>query len=641
MPTGADLQLPSSPMSLSFRPMNAGMVTSETSMLSPDGSFRNIEGFDVSTRGLVRLGGWQPSIFDYLTGFPLALEQEFSGERLEDLAQVWLSDGSSVNMVISSSCLYTMDKDKGYKTIYWGQEFAIDTVAGEFDTTFTVIGDFRELYISTSDYVVIGTEKFRVTSVTATVSELTITADGLFLSEPGPGGTFKVLKPFQAADEYFVDFTFGRNVLYLVDGQSAMVFKYSGGEYLQPHIMKSDAGVRTVMGARTVTFFADRLYFGDIIEYDILADSTFMRQRIRWTEVSDLNICKSSSYQDLVRSQGRIIKLLGLGNLMVAYLSDSIYYGRQTNLTTLPYAFYLMETSGITALGMKAITSFFDGQVFAGQDNVYLISPDISIQPIGTPIAETLAYDTKTVHMTKLLVDTDRTRLIIAIATNTTDLDKLYMYNYRSKAWATSELGYFAAMAAVQFNDELYYFELDADDTYETTYLRNNSFVSLLTGPTNKQLLSFQNNGFLRVYNPEYSYSELATTSGVTQRVELTQSIETQDYDFGDADLDKTALRLGLKITSLDGEVQDQRVLFKVEGSTNRGATWKDLGTLRISPGLTEDYVNFRLTGSTLRFRISKPTNITTEYKPFEISELTLRVRGRSIETPSGSSARF
>jgi len=617
--------------------MNKGMVTATTSMTNPDGSFLDLQGFDVTVRGLKRHGGWSPAIYDPTSGNPLAIPYEFEGERLEDILQMWLEDGSIVNLALTNRCLYTMDKSLGYATVYWGQEYTIATSAEDStSTTLTVTGDFREFYLAANDYVVVGDEKLAVTSASATAGTLTLLLSGNFTTLPAPTSTFNIIKPFLASDDYFVDYTFSRNTLFLVDGRTLLVFSYAG-EYLTPHIITNDAGTRTVMGARTITYFGDRLYFGDVLEYDPSVSNLFLRQRIRWTEVLDLTTCKAASYQDLVRTQGKIVKILGMGSLMMVYMSDGLYYGRQTNLSGLPYAFFLLETAGITTVGMKAVSSYFDGQMFVGQDNVYYISPDASISPIGSNISDTLREDMVLPWMTYLRVDTDRTRVMLGVGSIENICNVFYMYYYRVQAWSRSPTIPLVAPSFSQFHDELYYYELDVDDTYETTPYRNNSFISLLTGPMNRQFLGYQAGGYLLSYLETEVDNTFVDGSGVEFSSPISAEIVTPDYDFDMPDDDKTALRLGLKITDTGSTPREYPIRYLVQASTDRGSTWKTVGTLRIPVGRDEDCLNFRVTGSTIRFKISTDgIGAIESIPPYEVNELTLRVRGRALETNPG-----
>jgi hypothetical protein len=88
----------------------------------------------------------------------------------------------------------------------------------------------------------------------------------------------------------------------------------------------------------------------------------------------------------------------------------------------------------------------------------------------------------------------------------------------------------------------------------------------------------------------------------------------------------KTITRFSIKIH------EDTERLVPVQmtlrGSVNMGRAYVNLGVLVIPVGYDEGYVNFRLSGSTLRFELST----TTENDTYTIIEYALRVRGLGEE---------
>ena len=116
--------------------------------------------------------------------------------------------------------------------------------------------------------------------------------------------------------------------------------------------------------------------------------------------------------------------------------------------------------------------------------------------------------------------------------------------------------------------------------------------------------------------------------------------LETQDMDFGLPDTDKSVMSLGLRLMDDSDSTRTTTVKFRVEGSTNRGKTWRYLGALRISADDDEDAITFRMTGPTIRFRISTGSvsyGTTAACAPWTILELTSRVRARGAEQQRGT----
>lgn len=627
-----DTFAPSSPQNFTFRPLNKGMQTSSTSVSMPDGSFLSVKGFDVLPKGLQRRGGWVPTLYDSGSGLSEAIDFLLPlEEHVEDLAQFALDTGERRTIAVTNRFLYVIDRDSGYTPVPWQREYVVDSIVEAGSTTTIVVsGDYRTDYLEDGDYVRFGGELLEATTVTASATELTLELDGTFTTPPVATDEFNIYKAFKAVSERIVDFTFGRGRMYLVDGSSMLVFQYDGA-FLQPLIIVDDTSTRVVMGARTITYFADRLFFGDIIEYDSSVSQYYFGQRVRWTEVLDLTTCLQANYQDLVRTRGKIIKLFGMGNLLMCYTNDGVYYGRETNLTTLPYAFTLIESGGVTIVGPKAVCSYFDGQVFIGQDNAYYIGSDASITPIATLIAEDLVNANVSPQVARAMFDANLGRLILSESERNELITKMFFFNSKSKGWSFVDCS-ISCPSLVKLADELYYYELGAVDTYETTWVRNNTYISLMFFDAAKQLLAFQDSGHLLEYTSMLDADQFVGALGTNETSAIPLEIVTPDFDFDDPDADKSALRLSLKVTDLPNVVRINVLRFKVEGSSDRGRTWRDLGTMEIDPDDDEDALNFRMTGSTLRFRLTSGEDVDQTGQlnpPFLLSEIVLRVRLR------------
>ena len=114
--------------------------------------------------------------------------------------------------------------------------------------------------------------------------------------------------------------------------------------------------------------------------------------------------------------------------------------------------------------------------------------------------------------------------------------------------------------------------------------------------------------------------------SGGTTPIEIT--VETGDLDFNQPDQVKSFLRLSVKID----RVLTSDTVFIISGSTDKGRNWKALGTLTIAAGDDENFVTFRLSGSTGRFRVKS----SSEVNAYIISELVIGVRGVGLESHLG-----
>ena len=141
---------------------------------------------------------------------------------------------------------------------------------------------------------------------------------------------------------------------------------------------------------------------------------------------------------------------------------------------------------------------------------------------------------------------------------------------------------------------------------------------------------AFDENGYLYKFDPSVSNHSI---HGLT--VPVKTSLVTQDLDFERPDDVKTFTELGLR---MDDQMPDRSaaVSLLIEGSTDRGRTWRTLGTARFAVGDDEDKINFRLTGSAVRFRLTSSDVV----EPWTLLELTLRARARTDREPQRSTAR-
>lgn len=101
----------------------------------------------------------------------------------------------------------------------------------------------------------------------------------------------------------------------------------------------------------------------------------------------------------------------------------------------------------------------------------------------------------------------------------------------------------------------------------------------------------------------------------------ITTMIVTKDYDLDLPDTTKFFGYLGFKLESWNDSASP--LTFTVEGSTDRGQYWKSLGTLTIGLNKDEGYVNFRMTGSIIRFRLTS----TSIVNPYVLTEAVMRGR--------------
>jgi len=576
---------------------------------------------------------------------------------------LWLSDGDTRAGVVTNRALYTLDDETGYNPVYWCRDYAVGAYDGTGANAVITVpyGPVTEAepagtnyvlddLLSDGDWIYLndgGTYKyFLVSTVASSTRRLTLVGKPTNALVPG-SSTFKVLKPFQAFGSSYVDFTFGRFKAYFVDSYSPMVFQYDGA-WLSPLIIKNLVGDRNIYGAKTIAYFKERLYFGNVRE--TLGTGVKSAQRVRWTETLDWSKSYDADYQDLPYKQGELLKLLGFGDVLIAYMTDTLYYGRQTNMPSLPYAFYQLETAGIAPVGMKAIVGFFSGQLFVGQDDIYYLTSESAVTTsssdaakttstgpqitrIGSVIAGEALKSTYELSATRLKVDLLNSRVVVALAKSTETLTDLYFWNYKSKGWSFSRNVAFSAIAALSITDQYHINEVDPTWTYDGAPISNLPIVSQMAKLGAMNLMGFLTSGHLMQYSAVGTEHLLPMSTGESTRPLYAQLV-TQNMEFGLPSDNKTVLELNLKISDLaDERLEDIR--FLTEASIDGGRTWRKLGYLRIRPNDDEDTLNFRVTGSMVAFRLTTGLRSTpTETYPtqYEICSYSLRIRKRGSE---------
>jgi hypothetical protein len=313
---------------------------------------------------------------------------------------------------------------------------------------------------------------------------------------------------------------------------------------------------------------------------------------------------------------GEILRIESLGNALVLYAEDSIMFGTPPNIKDLPVTFQRVETGRVGTLGTKAVVPWLDGHFFAGQDDIYFLSATGEPQKIGTPVVSETLETCSSPWRVYAVTDPTRYRIIFGFPRESSEgkIQRLWSYEYRSQAWSYDEVETFLVANPV-VSESLTWNDLTGDWTAAFSTL-GVTWGSLSVGEDipRRALYVEYLNGLMR--------SVVSGTSDPSGDIAV--ELVTPDYDFGQADVTKTITRLALRF---DNTVSSD-VSFTVEGSTNEGESYRSLGTLVVPAGKHEGYVNFRLSGTALRFRLRSFNDV----EPYAIQELSLRLRARSTE---------
>lgn len=241
------------------------------------------------------------------------------------------------------------------------------------------------------------------------------------------GANWKIRRAFGAVNPSLVDSTVltgGAPKILFADG-SRFLYSYDGTTFTDYN------AAETGFIPSCVTYFKNRIWIANILEATVQH-----RQRIRWTELGDMDDFTSGGYLDLPYVKGAIKRLVPLGDFLVAFFDDAIYVGRPTNLLNMPLSFQKLETGGIGLLGMKAVTEWIDSLFFVGQDDIYALSP-AGLVAVGTPVVCKTIAETTSTHHWKICSATDllNDRVVFGFPKSSDEVEEVWSYNYKTKAW--------------------------------------------------------------------------------------------------------------------------------------------------------------------------------------------------------------
>jgi len=255
------------------------------------------------------------------------------------------------------------------------------------------------------------------------------------------------------------------------------------------------------------------------------------------------------------------------------------------------------------------------GHFFVGQDDIYYLGPN-GIEPIGCPIIRQALKGCDHLEDIQVAVDPLNYRILFGFPQSTEKMEYLWSLDYRSRTWSYDKSSTYMIsnpiISSIVTWDDLSGTDWDDLGTLYPSW--NQIRLSEVM-----RSLYLELNGTLTKNDPDY----VGDWDGISATTNITGKIVTKDFDFGNPSLNKVVTRFGLKI-----EEESSRTLpitFLVEVSVNKGRSWKSCGTLTIPVDKDEGYVNFRASGSTIRFRLTTNSGVG----PYYLGEMNLRV-GRS-----------
>ena len=623
-----------------LRPLGLGIDLERPPHFLEKGFFINIENMHLKPGGMLRRGSYSNINWGSLP----TLDRKVYGAPL-----YFAADGEVQQLLVTKKHLWRIEEDNGEERFTLLSEQLRSNLTGSavllkddlFTLTFTS-GDLEAAEeVFSGDTVWLRGKPYEIVVVNSATVLTFRDHDGNFINQ-SPFDDVEIYKGFRFTPDWAL---YAGNFVFTDNAQRSLQV-YKGGsetEVYNPSPTDDDGVLLTEIN--TVAYFADRLWVAGFVE-----DGNNERFRIRWSQLifdpaADPAIFKEAvDFLDLPIGRYPIERLLPLGNLLVAYLKDRIFYGRPTNIVGLPYDFTPLDTGNVGLVGPRAITNWLDAHWFVGQENIYSLSATRALEPIGTKVIKDTLFN-RDVDLTKTIVTPDpiHERIVFQFFNAQTNLvTEMWSYFYKTQGWSIEKgpsragdvavRGFFFGRTVSTKSWE----DLDISNWEDTIFFRPWSAFEPIDSPEKTFVL--KDDGGVYLYNkdgevdsyvdfpiPEAEEEEEAVIAdgivlsdlfGVKQENSIATIVESGDFDFGSPNVLKTVTQLSVKLEEAVGE----DLLLEVFGSNNRQAQRKRLGFLRITSGKDEGKVDFRMTGSLFRFELRSNSRV----RPWVLNEIVL-----------------
>ena len=623
------------PVYVDLRPLGMGIDRERPSHFLEKGFFLSLENVHLKAGGMTRRGGYSslnrgalPSLDRKVYGSPLFFQESGSIQALlVTKKHLWKIEE------VGNSEQYTLLSERLRNTL-------TGTVTGTNPYTITFTGGDlgSDEEVRPGDTIWIGGVPYEIVNVaSATVLSFSDHTEGF---TPGAYANIDIYKGFRFVPDwaqYGDNFVFTDNSsrgLQVYDGTSCSEYNSSQ----DPPLTEID----------TVCFFADRLWIASMVEGP--RDERF---RIRWSNIIlDIDTPANfpvSQFVDLPIGRRPIIRLLPLGNLLVAYFEDRIFYGRPTNIVNLPYDFTPLDTGNVGVVGPRAVTFWLDSHWFVGNDDIYALSATRALERIGTRVIKDTIFN-KNIDLKKTIVTPDpiNERIVFQFFERASGLiQDIWSFYYKTQGWAVEKgpvrmgspaiRGFFYGRT-ISTKTWLSFIGIDNAQSWLSDYFfRPWSSFEPVESPEKNFIL--KDDGEIYLYTPEGRHDSflgppetppedpnslgvisdsfvLPFLPGVRRTPVIGVYVESGDFDFGSPNVLKTVTQLSIKME----EELEADTIFTVKVSSNRGSKKKSIGEIKIRAGSDEGKIDFRMTGSLFRFEFST----SMEVAPWTLSEVVL-----------------
>jgi len=631
---------------IDLRPLGQGIDLERPPHFLEKGFFLNIENMHLKMGSMVRRGSYSNINWGSLP----TLDRKVYGAPL-----FFAGDGGVQQLLVTKKHLWRIEEDNGSERFSLLSAELRDDLTGSavllkddlFEMTFTSgdLNDTEEVF--GGDTVWLRGKPYEVVAVTSATKLIFRDHDGNFINQ-SPFTDVAIYKGFRFTPDWAL---YAGNFVFTDNSQRTLqVYRGTGSAVIYNPDPTAEDGV-ALQEVNTVAYFSDRLWIGGFTE-----EGVNERFRIRWSQLifdpaSGPAVFKQAiDFLDLPIGRYPLERLLPLGNLIVAYFKDRIFYGRPTNIIGLPYDFTPLDTGNVGLVGPRAITNWLDAHWFVGQENIYSLSATRALEPIGTRIVkETLFNPEYDLDKTIVTPDPIHERIVFQFFNSQTGLvTDIWSYFYKTSGWSIEKgpsragdiavRGFFfgRTVSTKTWEDLEEAQEEDSSSWEDTNFFRPWSAFEPIDSPEKTFVL--KDDGGVYLYNKDGevdSYVDfpiqqaeeeeaavisdsmvLSDLFGVKKENPIAIIVESGDFDFGSPNVLKTVTQLSVKLEEAVGEA----LLLDVWGTNNRQQQRKKLGVLRIAQGKDEGKIDFRMTGSLFRFEFRSSSRVA----PWALNEIIL-----------------
>lgn len=425
----------------------------------------------------------------------------------------------------------------------------------------------------------------------------------------------------------FIDFTRTPSYLLLTDNTADGLIKFDGSVItpFAPHANALDPDPDYLLGAKSVLYFAGRVWLGGTIE-----DGSDGGRFIRWSSLTDLTEFAVSDYVLFNQETSNVLKLSVVEDVPVVYLENAIYSGYPSSLSGLPFAFIKVESGTISTISPRAIANAAGGQFFVGADNIYFLSSGrqgtsqtLSVEAVGTSILNESVRLMRNAMKTQAIFDRSRETVMFAFTMSTSPtISRTFLLNLRTKAWSYVEApsSFFNTYALLPTAASTTWADMDAiawDEVEGVSWSEYDTDVSA------SNLCVVDVNGVVYAAQPTQTDDSLVQgTPGEIALTPIQTEFDSGDIDFDAPDADKVYTRVALHIEDQKNTTRTLNAEYAVALSGDKGRTWSEKGVIVIEPNVDSDEAHFRFRDDAARLRL-----VASRTPPLVVSGIMLRVR--------------